>query len=146
MFDLLLIAADAYPADTGALAEAVTDAKPPDPARIFIGLRIALNLGFFTIVAGMILCLWRIWRGPSLADRVLASDTFGLHVVALVVLLTIYLGDLTFFDAALGVSVIGFVATVGFAQYIGAGGNEGNPLNPKATPPTDHAENAELAG
>ncbi|BAM02829.1 Na(+)/H(+) antiporter subunit F [Phycisphaera mikurensis NBRC 102666] len=77
-------------------------------------------LGLASICAGMVLCLYRLWRGPGLADRVLASDVFAFHVVALVILLSVYLRNLTFFDAALGVAIVGFASTVGFAQYIGA--------------------------
>lgn len=53
-----------------------------------------------------------------MADRVLAADLLALHVVGLVILLTIYLGQMVFFDAALAVSILGFVSTLGFAQYI----------------------------
>lgn len=78
----------------------------------------AVTAGVYILCLGMVLCLWRLIRGPELADRVLAADLLGLHVVGLVVLLTIYVGDLVFFDAALVVSIIGFVSTVGFSQYI----------------------------
>ncbi|MEM7625378.1 MAG: monovalent cation/H+ antiporter complex subunit F [Planctomycetota bacterium] len=77
-----------------------------------------VTAGVYVLCVGMALCLWRLIRGPELADRVLAADLLALHVVGLVVLLTIYVGDLVFFDAALVVSIIGFVSTVGFSQYI----------------------------
>ncbi len=119
----LLAAAD--PAGAGDALHAADD-PGPEPGEMIALLRWTVTLGFFTLSVGILLCLVRLWRGPSLADRVLASDTLALHVVALVVLLTIYLGDLTFFDAVLGVSIIGFAGTVGFAQYIGAQGREDN--------------------
>ena len=81
-------------------------------------LLFAVTAGVYTLCVGMALCLWRLIRGPELADRVLAADLLALHVVGLVVLLTIYVGDMVFFDAALVVSIIGFVSTVGFSQYI----------------------------
>ena len=77
-----------------------------------------------------------VWplHGPSLADRVLAADLLSLHVVGLVILLTIYLGNLVFFDAALAVAIIGFVSTLGFAQYIHARSHDNLP--PAAEPAT----------
>ena len=116
LFDTALLAS-AAPANDA--AHAAVEAGP-QPGELFIGLRIAVVVGLVSVALGMLLCMVRLWRGPDLADRVLASDVFALHVVAMVILLTIYLGDLTFFDAVLGVAIIGFASTVGFAQYIGA--------------------------
>ena len=79
-----------------------------------------VDLGVLTIAAGMLLSLYRVGRGPHLADRVLASDVFSIHVAALVILLTVRLNTLIFFDVALGVAIIGFVSTLAFAQYIGS--------------------------
>lgn len=79
-----------------------------------------VEIGLLTVIAGMILCLYRMLRGPHLADRVLAGDAFALHVVGLVILLTIRLESLVFFDAALVVAIIGFASTLAFAQYIGS--------------------------
>ena len=79
-----------------------------------------MRLGVLTIGVGIILCLYRMLRGPHLADRVLAGDVLSMHVVAMVVLLAIYMGTTVFFDAALVVAIIGFASTLAFAQYIGA--------------------------
>ena len=81
-------------------------------------LYVAVIGGVFVLSLGMAMCLYRLVRGPALADRVLAADLLALHVVGLVILLTIYLGRMVFFDAALAVSILGFVSTLGFAQYI----------------------------
>lgn len=83
-----------------------------------------VELGVVTLVLGLVLCLYRLLRGPHLADRVLAGDAFSLHVVGLVILLTIYMGNTVFFDAALVVAIIGFASTLAFAQYIGTRGGE----------------------
>ena len=71
----------------------------------------------------------------------LAADLLALHVVGLVILLTIYVGDLVFFDAALVVSIIGFVSTLGFAQYIYATANR-EPGEPKPEVNEMHGEPA----
>lgn len=83
-------------------------------------LEIGLAIGFATLVLGIVLCLWRILRGPHLADRVLAADAMALHVVGLVIVLAIKLDTVIFFDVALVVAIIGFVSSLAFAQYIGS--------------------------
>jgi len=81
---------------------------------------IVVTIGIVTVFFGMMLCVYRLLRGPHLADRVLAGDTLSLHVVALVILLAVRLQTEMFFDAALVVAIIGFASTLAFAQYIGS--------------------------
>ena len=80
---------------------------------------IVVNVGIVSVFVGMMLCVYRLLRGPHLADRVLAGDTLSLHVVALVILLAVRLQTAIFFDAVLVVAIIGFASTLAFAQYIG---------------------------
>lgn len=90
--------------------------------RAVIGLVYA---GLVVISFGICCCLYRIIRGPCLADRVLAGDALAMQVVGLVVLLGISMRTTIYFDAALVVGIIGFVSTVAFAQYIHARAEEG---------------------
>ena len=91
-------------------------------------LHYTVELTIALLVLGMVLCLYRIFRGPGLPDRVLATDALALHVVGLVVALAIYLGTTAFLDVALVVAIIGFAGTLAFAQYIAAtGGHEEQP-------------------
>ncbi|QDU71573.1 monovalent cation/H+ antiporter complex subunit F [Mucisphaera calidilacus] len=83
-------------------------------------IEVVLIIGLVLVVAGVILCLYRIVKGPHLADRVLAADALGLQVVGLVLVLAIATRIDAFFDTALTVAIIGFASTVAFGQYIGA--------------------------
>ena len=105
----------------------------PIAGELFAPLLYAVVIGMVVTGGGMLLCLFRLMAGPTLADRVIAADLFALHVIAAVVLLTIYLGDDTYFGSVLGISLIGFASTVGFAQLIGAtGSNADLPANSRA--------------
>jgi len=75
-------------------------------------------VGVGLLCIGIVMCLFRIVKGPHLADRVLAADTLSLFVVGLVIVLAIKLESAVFFDAALVISVLGFASTVAFSQYI----------------------------
>ncbi|MEM7682255.1 MAG: monovalent cation/H+ antiporter complex subunit F [Planctomycetota bacterium] len=76
-------------------------------------------IGIAVLLLASLLCMYRIVRGPHLADRVLAGDTFAVLVVGIVVLLAVVLENDLFFDAALVVGILGFVSTMAFSQYIG---------------------------
>jgi multisubunit Na+/H+ antiporter MnhF subunit len=76
------------------------------------------EISIVIVIAGILLCVLRMLKGPHLADRALAADTIAVHLVALIVLLTIRFDTLAFFDGALIVSLLGFTTTVAMAQFI----------------------------
>ena len=84
---------------------------------------ISMALLFATGAVGlaMLLCGWRLLRGPTLPDRVLALDTLYVNVVAFVVLLGIRQGTGLYFEAALLIALLGFVSTVALGRYLQRG-------------------------
>ncbi len=98
----------------GAAPASAAAASPLQPALFFI-----LEVGAVLTIFGMMLCLYRMVRGPHLADRVLSGDTLAYQVVGLVILLTVRMESTTYLDGALVVAIIGFASTLAFAQYIG---------------------------
>ena len=81
----------------------------------------ALDGAALALVLSKALCLWRLFRGPSLPDRVVALDQISMHVVALVALYTIRTGQLVFLDAAVVAALLSFLTTVAFARYLEQG-------------------------
>ena len=81
----------------------------------------------------MVLALFRIVRGPHLADRAIAGDILALLVVGIVVLLAVGQQRAVSLDAAFLVAIVGFAATVAFAQYLGG-------LQADDEPPEDRAD------
>ncbi len=60
----------------------------------------------------------RIVRGPWHADRVVALDIFLAAAVALCVAASLGTGRTVFLDVAIGLALVGFVGTVGWARLI----------------------------
>ncbi len=81
----------------------------------------ALNFATAAVGLAMLLSAWRLLRGPSLPDRVLALDTMYMNVVALVVLLGLRWATGLFFEAALLIALLGFVGTVALARFVSRG-------------------------
>lgn len=69
----------------------------------------------------MALTLYRLIKGPDAPDRILALDTLYINAVALLIVLGIYDNSSIFFEAALLIALMGFVATVALARYIARG-------------------------
>lgn len=81
----------------------------------------ALDFATAAIGLALLLCGWRLLRGPELTDRVLALDTIYVNVVALVVLQGLREGNGLMFEAALIIALLGFVSTVALARYLSRG-------------------------
>ncbi len=80
-------------------------------------ITLALDLSLAAVALAMAVCGWRLLRGPSLVDRMLALDTLTINMVALVVLLGMRWGTPLLFEAALLIAMLGFVSTVALARF-----------------------------
>jgi multicomponent K+:H+ antiporter subunit F len=66
----------------------------------------------------LLLNAWRLFRGPGVADRILALDTLYINTLALLVLLGVWKGTELYFEAALLIAMLGFVGTVVLAKFL----------------------------
>ena len=73
---------------------------------------LALDIAVGAVSLAVLLCSWRLVRGPQQLDRVLALDTLYINTVALVVLLGLRLQTALLFEAALVIAMLGFVSSV----------------------------------
>lgn len=74
------------------------------------------SLGIHVVL--LMVCLWRVWRGRDMFDRLMGADLVGTLVLAQLVLLAMLTGNTLLMDVALGLVVLGFVGTVAFARYL----------------------------
>lgn len=65
--------------------------------------------------------LYRFVKGPSVPDRVVALEALVSIIVALLVLNTFHQGSSLYIDAALVLSIFGFISTVAMAKYLQRG-------------------------
>ncbi len=81
-------------------------------------LNFAIETGFILIGLAMLLNLWRLFKGPDVTDRILALDTLNINAIALLVLYGIREDSSAYFEAALLIAAMGFVATVALCKYL----------------------------
>lgn len=77
----------------------------------------AVDASFVMVMLSIGLGFYRIARGPTLADRVVALDMMTVSVVAFCGLYAIFAGDPAFIDVAIVVALIGFLATAALARF-----------------------------
>jgi len=84
-------------------------------------LATALPIATGAFALAMLLAMWRLLRGPSLPDRILALDTLYINSLALLVLIGLHYRTPLFFEVALVISMLGFVGTVVLSKYLSRG-------------------------
>ncbi|HRD88581.1 MAG: cation:proton antiporter [Candidatus Accumulibacter sp.] len=87
---------------------------------------LSIDLLVAVVLLAVALAVLRFVRGPSDADRLIALDILFAAAIALCALAALYSGHVLFLDVAIGVALIGFVATLAWARLI-ARGRAGNP-------------------
>ena len=81
----------------------------------------ALSFALGAVALAMLLCGWRLLRGPTLPDRILALDTLYINAVALAVLAGLQARSALLFEAALIIALLGFASTVALARFVTRG-------------------------
>lgn len=79
---------------------------------------LAIVASIYMIGVAMLLSLWRMLRGPTLPDRILALDTLNVTAIAELMLLGMYMKSAIYFEAALIIAMLGFVGTVVLSKYV----------------------------
>ena len=82
---------------------------------LFVALLTAAQI---LLAGGVVLCVCRAWLGPSAEDRVLALDTLYVQAMLLMLTLGVRLGTALYFEAALVIGMLGFVATAALAKFL----------------------------
>lgn len=77
---------------------------------------------FIVIIGiGIILCIIRMVKGPTAADRAIAMDTATIVTVALLVLLGFVFDRYVYLDVSLVYSIISFVGLIAIARFLEKG-------------------------
>ena len=77
-----------------------------------------LNIFFYILIGLSFFCLFRIIRGPTIADRMVGIDIFGILVVGICALLVILTGREFLIDIAITWAILSFIATLTLAKYL----------------------------
>ncbi|MDT8446883.1 MAG: monovalent cation/H+ antiporter complex subunit F [bacterium] len=82
-------------------------------------IHLLLNLSVALLALGTLPTLARLAKGPSLADRMVASSQLGTLLVAALGAGALIDGAALFVDLALVAALTGFLSTLAFGLYLG---------------------------
>ncbi|WP_163654685.1 Na(+)/H(+) antiporter subunit F1 [Listeria sp. PSOL-1] len=84
-------------------------------------LKVALSIGLLLYAISTFLYLYRILKGPTTSDKVIALDSTGMNLVAIVALLSILYDTDAYLDVILLIALLAFIGTVSFAKFVEKG-------------------------
>ncbi|MFP4654423.1 MAG: monovalent cation/H+ antiporter complex subunit F [Methanohalobium sp.] len=73
------------------------------------------------LIFSMIPCVYRVVKGPTIPDRVVALDAMTLSIVATLGVYSFIQGSVFFMDVALVLSIITFIGTITISKYLDEG-------------------------
>ena len=84
-------------------------------------LEIVSQLTLATLGLALLIAFIRLVKGPTLPDRIVAMDLFGMLVVGIIVVLAGWSRVRATLDAAIVIALVGFLGTVAYATYVERG-------------------------
>jgi len=80
-----------------------------------------LNIYLLLIAVATLLSMYRVFRGPTTVDRLVAVDIMTTITTGLMVLFALYYRRAIFLDVALVYAILAFVGVIAFARYMEGG-------------------------
>ncbi len=77
-----------------------------------------LKRAFFVLLLSCLLCLYRIARGPTAADRAVTIDMLGVLIIGFCAVFSISTGRGWYIDIAIAWALQSFIATLALAKFL----------------------------
>ena len=84
-------------------------------------LEVVSQVTLLMLGIALLIAFIRLVKGPTLPDRIVATDLFGVLVVGLIVVLAGWSRVRATLDAAIVIALIGFLGTIAYATYVERG-------------------------
>ncbi|MER2090376.1 MAG: Na(+)/H(+) antiporter subunit F1 [Sporosarcina sp.] len=73
------------------------------------------------VILSIVGLLYRVYRGPSVPDRLVALDAIGVMLISAIALLSILFDTGFFMEVILLIAIMSFIGTVSFSKFIEKG-------------------------
>ena len=97
----------------------------------------SILFAYGAMIVSFALTVYRLLRGPTPADRVVALDMLALLGIGFIGVFSISTGEYAFLDVAIALALVGFLATVAFARYVYRGALDERHKHPETGPGGD---------
>jgi multicomponent Na+:H+ antiporter subunit F len=80
-----------------------------------------LFLALVLLSLSILASLYRVFKGPSMPDRVIALDSIGINIIGIVAILSVILNTLAFLEIILLIGILAFIGTIAFSKFLERG-------------------------
>lgn len=77
-----------------------------------------LGRALYVLVLSSLICLYRVVKGPTAADRIVGVDILGIMIVGLCAVLTISTGRSWYIDIGIAWALQGFISILALSKYL----------------------------
>jgi multicomponent Na+:H+ antiporter subunit F len=77
-----------------------------------------LILSFIALLLALVITLYRLMRGPSSSDRIIALDLVASVVMGFILLYSVLVKKEIYVDIAIVISLISFIGTIAISIYL----------------------------
>ncbi|MFD2680652.1 Na(+)/H(+) antiporter subunit F1 [Bacillus seohaeanensis] len=84
-------------------------------------LETIIQITLLCVSLSMIGLIYRVIKGPTVPDRVIALDALGVCLIAIIALVSMVLDTSAFLDVILLLGILAFIGTVSFAKFLEKG-------------------------
>ncbi|MGM7722582.1 Na(+)/H(+) antiporter subunit F1 [Metabacillus sp. Hm71] len=80
-----------------------------------------IGLSLLIVAISTLLFVYRLVKGPSTPDRVIALDAIGINLIGITAIISIVLNSNAFVEIILLIGILAFIGTVAFSKWLEKG-------------------------
>lgn len=80
-----------------------------------------LIIATIILAISIFISFYRVIKGPSMPDRLIALDSISINIIAMIAVISIQLRTDAFLEVILLIGILSFIGTVGFAKFLEKG-------------------------
>lgn len=84
-----------------------------------ITLILKVALVFFALT--IVISFYRVVKGPSMPDRIVALDTIGVNLLSMVAIVSIVFETKAYLEVILILGILSFIGTIAFSKFLERG-------------------------
>jgi multicomponent Na+:H+ antiporter subunit F len=84
-------------------------------------INVILNLGLLVLSVSTLGFVYRVVKGPTTPDRVIALDAIGINLIGMTAITSIILRTEAFLEVILLLGILAFIGTVAFSKFLEKG-------------------------
>ena len=84
-------------------------------------LEITAQVVLFLMSLSILVCFYRIIKGPTMSDRIVALDTIGINLIGFIGIIMIIQRTIAYAEVMLVIAVLAFIGSIALAKFLEGG-------------------------